>query len=85
MKFTLLVELEVDDTTGEWQDDGSGYHGYRPSKADARRYVLQALEMWGGQRHPTDPFFNPMRVSVRTSPAISRLSSCAKEKEKENV
>jgi hypothetical protein len=26
--------------------------------ADAKDYILEAAETWGGQRHPDDPFFN---------------------------
>jgi hypothetical protein len=26
--------------------------------ADAKDYILEAAETWGGQRHPDDSFFN---------------------------
>lgn len=65
MKFTFLVEIEVEDTLSPngpsvLEDD----YGYRPTFTDARNYVKDAVKAWGGQRHPTDPFFHP-KVKVR--------------------
>ena len=58
------MELEVEDTTGDRSDD-SGYVGYRPTMVDALQYVSEAVNTWGGQRHPTDPFFDPKKVAVK--------------------
>jgi hypothetical protein len=63
MKFRFIVELEVDSTHGLRLDD-TGYEGYRPTVAEAREYVKNAVIIDGGGRHPTDPFFAVQNVKV---------------------
>jgi hypothetical protein len=39
--------------------------------ADAKDYILDAVEIWGGQRHPDDDFFD-MHGKVKVVRLISR-------------
>lgn len=64
-RVAVLVELDVLDTDGVAATDGSDYVGYTPIRDDAVEYVRDAVKSWGGQRHPTDPFFNIKKVVVR--------------------
>lgn len=63
MKFAILVEIDVKDTS-KWvsPEDGISY-GYVPNRKLAVEYVKEAVETWGGQRHPDDPFF-PTNIKV---------------------
>lgn len=57
-RFTIKVTLIVPDTTGDVDPDDTRYRGYKPTRKNALEYVEDAVSSWGGQRHPTDPFFN---------------------------
>lgn len=44
--------------------------------AEVREYVREAVEVWGGQRHPDDPLFSTEIKDVRVSNrAIKREQS----------
>lgn len=63
IKFAVLVEIEVEDmSTGE--PPCESWHGYTPSRRHVTDYVRDAVSSWGGQFHPTDPFF-PKNITVK--------------------
>lgn len=63
--WTILVTIEVPSTVGDSDPDDPRYQGYRPTREQAKAYVQDAVESWGGQKHPTDPFFQTKVVKVK--------------------
>ena len=63
--FSFLVEIDVEDMSIVDPPDEHWY-GYNPKRSDAKNYVKVAVSTWGGQYHPTDPFFpTNIKVTVR--------------------
>lgn len=65
-KFAFLVEIDLEDTSEDYHEE-SDTSGFNPSRNDVKQYVREAIETWGGQMAPCNPFFptNINRVLVR--------------------
>lgn len=63
MKFAFRVTIEVEDTSDEtsWGDE---FQGYKATREQAHQYIQDAVQSWGGQFPPSDPFFRPTSVTV---------------------
>jgi len=49
---------------------------YPPLAGDLRSFIKDALESWGGQRHPDDPLFHSLgQVTVHAFEKSRKISS----------
>jgi len=65
-RFAILVEFEVENMA-TFDPPDENWYGFNPTRKDAVSYVRDAIGSWGGQLHPTHPFFprNLRIIAVR--------------------
>lgn len=65
LKFAVLVEIEIENTE-DYYDEDNEIAGYKPTLQHVTEFVRSAVQSWGGQLHPVDPFFpTHLKVKVR--------------------